>query len=152
MKRFQMKRITKTKNCVFLAGLIAGSILLGCAAQEQVTRVTAPVQPSISGTGVIEVSIDGLQGKELLACDVKAISSGKEYLVAQKIAAVHFEKDDSTGKVQVDQTRLPTGIYLIKGVPAGPAEVRVRLKKKNLPAQTVEVKEGTVVRVWFEFK
>jgi len=231
MKRYQIKGIIITKNSLILAGLIAGGILLGCAAQEQGTQVRPPVQTRISGTvvsdtgktisgakvvahwaerkgnkskevmsaldgsfvlelptmpfrieasaggyfiptiekldagailsglklvlktgGVIEVFIDGLQGEELQVCDVKAISSGKEYLVAHKLAEVHFKRDEYTGKVQMDQKRLPKGIFRIEGVPVGPAEVRVRLKEENLPAQTVEVKRGTVVSVKFEFK
>jgi len=235
MRRFQIKRITKSKSSILLAGLIAGGILLGCAAQKQGIEVTPPVRTFIWGTvvsdtgekisrakviahwterkvnkseevmsgldgsfalelpampfkieaskagyfgatiekldaaailgglisdlklvlkggGIINVIINGLDKEELPFCDVKAIASEKEYRTGGKFQMFFPVKiDASTGLPKITEERV-TGQFVIEGVPVGPAEVRVRLIRENLPPQTVEVKGGAEVGVSFEFK
>jgi hypothetical protein len=142
MKRFQIKRIIKTKNSLFLGGLIAVGIFLSCAAQKQVMQESG---------GIIKVMISGVEQQELKFCEVKAIASGKEYLVSNKFEMLlGLKTDTSTGRVI--QEGPIVGLFTIEGVPVGPAEVRVRLKQENLPAQKVEVKRDTEVSVNFEFK
>ena len=149
MKRFQIKRITKPKNSLFLAGVIACGILLGCVAQKQVIQDSG---------GIIDVTIRGPKQEELQLCEVKAIVSGEEYPGKYFLMRSRLIKDASTEELQLDPMYIPEGLFTIKGVPIGPAEVRVRLKKeiqlkKEIPpAQKVEVKGGTKVGVIFEFK
>ena len=98
--------------------------------------------------GKIRVIIKGMEKEELGSLRVKAIAAGKEYHRSDKIySPVMF---DSIRGARLARAR--DGVFCeILGIPTGLAEVQASSNEEKLPSQTVQVKEGTVVNINFEY-